>query len=169
MFCTKSCNICAKIFLRFSKTAQNFDIISHLCGKSYFAQILKKILVFAHFNVSFFFVISTYFIISCYFVKFWETISRNEWFNHSGFLAHKGTEFLPHTQIVLSLNLCNIIVQSFDFSNLDNLISHNSYQRSTTSSCKNMGVRKSEFVAKRQFGSAEEVKSSKQTKNMINI
>ena len=34
----------------------------------------------------------------------------------------KGFEFLPQTQIFLSQYLCNLMVQTFDISNLDNII-----------------------------------------------
>ena len=38
------------------------------------------------------------------------------------FAVNKGIESLPQTQIFLSLNRCNLMVLTFDISNLDYLI-----------------------------------------------
>ena len=80
---------CTKIVQRFSyvsnKNCTKFRYNFASRRESYFAQILKKILVFAFFVVSFYFALSTYFFISSYFVKFREPILRNEWINHSEF------------------------------------------------------------------------------------
>ena len=65
-----------------SKNCTKFRYIFALMRKSYFAQILMKILVFAYFVVFCYFVISTYFVFSSFFVKFWETIAENELINH---------------------------------------------------------------------------------------
>ena len=40
-------------------------------------------------------------------------------------LKNNGIESLPHTQIIQSLYLCNLIVLIFDISNLDYLIKQN--------------------------------------------
>ena len=73
---------CTKIVQRFSyvssKNCMKFRYNFASRRESYFAQILKKILVFAFFVVSFYFALSTYFFISSYFVKFREPILRNE-------------------------------------------------------------------------------------------
>ena len=80
---------CTKIVQRFSyvsnKNCTKFRYNFASRRDSYFAPILKKILVFAFFVVSCDFALSTYFFISSYFVKFREPILRNEWINHSEF------------------------------------------------------------------------------------
>ena len=66
----------------------------------------------------------------------------------------KGIEFLPQTTIFLSLYLCNRMVYTFDISNLiiwSNNIHTLKYQRSITLGCKDIAIRKFEFVAKTQF------------------
>ena len=67
----------------------------------------------------------------------------------------KGIEFLPQTQFFWSQYLCNLIVQTFDISNLDYFIYINinslKYLRSTTLGYKDIEIRKSEFGAKTQL------------------
>ena len=60
----------------------------------------------------------------------------------------KGIECLLQTLICLFLYLCNLMVQTFDI--LPNRIYSLKYQRSTTLSCKDIGIKKSEFVAERK-------------------
>ena len=56
-----------------------------------------------------------------------------------------GIEFLPQAQIFQSM------AYTFDISNLILSIYSLKYQGSTTLGCKDIGIRKSEFVAKTQF------------------
>jgi len=66
----------------------------------------------------------------------------------------KGIEFLPQTKIFWFQYLYNLMVQTFDISNLIILsISINSLKnlRSTALGNKDIEIRKSEFVAKTQF------------------
>ena len=64
----------------------------------------------------------------------------------------KGIEFLPHTQIFKSLYLCKL---TFDILNLYffvcNITHDLKYLRSTTLVSKDIGIKKSVFVAKTQF------------------
>ena len=58
---------------------------------------------------------------------------------------------LPQNQIFLSLYLCNQMVITFYISNLDYFLKQKlkfEIKRFTTLSCKYIGIRKSEFVAK---------------------
>ena len=63
----------------------------------------------------------------------------------------KGIEFLSQTKIFWFQYLCNLMVQTFDISNLNYFIYKYlsfKYLRSTTMGYKGIEIRKSEFVAK---------------------
>ena len=59
---------------------------------------------------------------------------------------HEGVASLPQTHTCYSLYLCNLIVKTFDISNVDDLMQQ--YLRSYTLGCTDIEIRKSEFVAK---------------------
>ena len=64
-------------------------------------------------------------------------------------MRFNGIDSLPQTKIFKSLYLCELIIETFDISNLAHLILQK-YPRSTTLGCKDIRIKNSEFVAKTQ-------------------
>ena len=77
-FARNSCNNCAKIS---SKCRTKFQCFCALMCKNYFAQILRKILIFVYFVISCYFLILSFFFISLDFKKQFQEI--NSKFNQS--------------------------------------------------------------------------------------
>ena len=111
----KSCRVSSRNFLhenrakithRFayvsSKNCTKFRWFCSLMRKSYFAQIQKKILVFAYFAISCYFVISSYFVISLNFEKQFHEMMNKFRVNHTpdcSALTHAG-QMNPNPQVL---------------------------------------------------------------------